>query len=389
MKGWVMSENILFVDDDINILQAFRRQYSNQFSIDTAQGPEEALGFIHEKEPYAVVVSDLRMPKMDGIEFLAKVQESSPNTIRVMLTGYADLNTAIAAVNQGNVFRFLTKPVRSDELVQALSAALEQYRLVTAEKELLEKTLKGSVKLLVDLLSLLNPGAFSRATQSVRYVRQIVSSLNIPDAWQYELAALLSHIGWVTLPPEIPEKPYSNDVLTVDEKKRLESCPTIARNLLINIPRLELVAKMIERQHFVCGKKEQEEPLDKRDPISLGAQILKVALDYSLLISRGYQPERAIEWLRSQPLEYERHIVDGLEISSQKAADTSIRILPLDQIHPGMILNQDVYTENGTPLVIKGQEITDPVLEMLNSRCQLGEISGTLQVITSAEFRSE
>ncbi len=137
-----MNNNVLFVDDDENILDAYKRQLRQQFHIDTAQGGEQGLKTVNSRGPYAVIVSDLRMPGMDGIQFLSRVKEISPDSVRMMLTGYGDLQTAIEAVNESNIFRFLTKPCKKDVLTTAIDAGIEQYRLIGSEKELLEKTLK-------------------------------------------------------------------------------------------------------------------------------------------------------------------------------------------------------------------------------------------------------
>lgn len=107
-----MAEKILCVDDEVNILLSLQRQLRKQFQMESALGPEQALAAIESDGPYAVVVSDLQMPNMNGLELLAKVRDMSPETVRIMLTGQADLDTAIAAVNQGNIFRFLTSPVQ-------------------------------------------------------------------------------------------------------------------------------------------------------------------------------------------------------------------------------------------------------------------------------------
>ncbi len=136
-----MNNRVMFVDDDANILDAFKRQLRGQFRIETAQGGDEALAAVTNQGPYAVIVSDLRMPSMDGIQFLSRVREISPDSVRMMLTAYGDLQTAIDAVNEGNIFQFLTKPCKPDALAMAVAAGIEQYRLVTTEKELLEKTL--------------------------------------------------------------------------------------------------------------------------------------------------------------------------------------------------------------------------------------------------------
>src|SRR3989304_3060935 len=148
-----MSEKILFVDDDINILAAYRRQFHGQFQLETAPSGTEGLEYLVQPEGIAVVVADYRMPGMDGVQFLRKAREIAPDTVRMMLTGYAELSQAIEAVNEGSIFRFLTKPCSPETLLQAIQAAFTQYRLIHAEHELLENTLSNFIRLLTEMLS--------------------------------------------------------------------------------------------------------------------------------------------------------------------------------------------------------------------------------------------
>ena len=133
-----MVETILLIDDEPAILQGYQRLLRREFQVETAVGGAEALAKLRQ-QCFAVVVSDMRMPGTDGVQLLAKIKNEWPETIRIMLTGNADIETAVNAVNNGNIFRFLTKPCGHDLLAKTLTAALLQYRLVTAEKELLEK----------------------------------------------------------------------------------------------------------------------------------------------------------------------------------------------------------------------------------------------------------
>ena len=157
-----MSEKILFVDDEPGVLEGFRRLLHKEFLLDTAGSGREGLAAIASAgdDPYAVIVSDMRMPGMDGVQFLSRVRITSGDSVRIALTGYADIQAASNAVNEGAIFRFLTKPCEKEVLAKALTAALIQHRLVIAEKGLLEKTLRGSVKVLTDVLSLVNPAGF-------------------------------------------------------------------------------------------------------------------------------------------------------------------------------------------------------------------------------------
>lgn len=199
-------ETILCVDDEQNVLEAFQRQLHKQYSLKLAASGEEALERLRTEGPFAVIVADMNMPGMNGVQLLAKVREASPDTVRIMLTGAGDFQTAITAVNEGNIFRFLAKPCPAETLALALEAGLAQYRLVTAERELLEKTLHGSLRAMVDILALANPSAFSRAMRLRHYASQMAKNLGVPDAWQIEVAAMLSQVGCVTLPAEVLEK---------------------------------------------------------------------------------------------------------------------------------------------------------------------------------------
>lgn len=122
---------ILLVDDDLGILEALQRQLRRQFDVRVANDPKEAIRLVLAEGPFSVVVSDLRMPGIDGVSLLFLIRQTAPDTVRVLLTGAGDMEAAISAINQGNVFRFLTKPCSSTTFLRTLEAAVEQYRLNT------------------------------------------------------------------------------------------------------------------------------------------------------------------------------------------------------------------------------------------------------------------
>ena len=156
---------VLLVDDEVSVLDGLRRRLHGRFQVTCAEGGREALGQVASSPPFAVAVSDMRMPDMDGATYLEQLREVQPDTVRVLLTGYTDIDGAVAAINQGHIFRFLFKPCDSETLINTLGDAVAQYRLVTAERELLEKTLRGSVQALVETLSLADPAAFALAVR--------------------------------------------------------------------------------------------------------------------------------------------------------------------------------------------------------------------------------
>ena len=130
-----MKDKVLIVDDDAMVLAGLKRQLRKQFRIDTALNGEEALKQVQENGPYAVIVSDFMMPSMNGIEFLAHVKKTSPDTVRMMLTGSADMPTAIRAVNEGNIFQFHPKPCPADILSQAIQSAIQKYHKVVSHQQ--------------------------------------------------------------------------------------------------------------------------------------------------------------------------------------------------------------------------------------------------------------
>jgi FixJ family two-component response regulator/GGDEF domain-containing protein len=136
-----LADRILFVDDEQGVLDGYERLLRKEFFVTVARGGVEGLAAIEDHGPFAVVISDMRMPGMSGAEFLAQVRHSVPTTVRMLLTGFTDLSAAIDAVNEGNIFRFLTKPCRKEVLVDAINLGLAQHHSIIAEKTLLKRAM--------------------------------------------------------------------------------------------------------------------------------------------------------------------------------------------------------------------------------------------------------
>jgi serine phosphatase RsbU (regulator of sigma subunit) len=129
-----MRTKILLVDDDEMLLAGLKRQLRNKFRVETAISGEDAVKMVEDNGPYAVVVSDYMMPGMNGIEFLSQVKLTNPDTIRMMLTGSADMTTAINAVNEGSIYKFHPKPCPADTLGDAIQSGIEEYQKVTTDQ---------------------------------------------------------------------------------------------------------------------------------------------------------------------------------------------------------------------------------------------------------------
>jgi CheY-like chemotaxis protein len=371
-----MAEKILLVDDDPLILEGYRRSLSREFLMDTAVGGNEALKLVAANPPYAIVVSDMRMPGMDGIQLLSRIKALSPDTIRVMLTGNTEIETAINAINEGSIFRFLSKPCSKDMMAKTLTGALLQYRLVTAEKQLLEQTLTGCIQVLTEVLSLVNPAAFSRAERARRYIHHVVSAMKLGNPWQYEVAAMMSQLGCVTLPPETIAAVYSGEKLSANEQAQYDAHPTVAYDLLSKIPRLEPIAWMIQQQNRPMPDSEDSQPADMR----MGAKILRLILDYEKLIHKGASRTEAAHNLARQNTGFNPDFFLALVSLDPNAEEGKIQACRIEDLAPGMIIQQDVRTQDGQLLVSKGHEVTPTLISKLKNFQARRAIAGSVNI---------
>lgn len=349
---------ILCVDDEPLVLEGLARHLRRRYDVLTATSGPAALEILHQDDDVAVIVSDMRMPGMDGATFLARARQVAPHTVRILLTGDADLSAAIATVNQGQIFRFLTKPCAPTALVFALAAATQQHRLITAEHVLLEQTLHGSVKALTDVLALANPAAFGRASRIKDLVSALASQIGMTERWQCEVAAMLSQLGAITLPSETVEKLFYGKPLTASEQELVDRIPAETDRILGSIPRLEAVRGILATYqthgHAAAGHEGPD-----TDVIRLGAWLLQVAVDFETLERQGYPPPEAIALLRKRPHPYDHKLLAALEavcsLTSDRQGAFEVHVSALE---PGMILAEDVKLRTGALLGARGYTVT-------------------------------
>ena len=375
---------VLFVDDDRNFLDAVARQFHNRFELMIAEGGVEGLQAMRLQGPFQVVVSDMRMPDMNGIQFLARAREINPDTVRIMLTGNAELDTAMHAVNEGNIFRFLVKPCQKATMEWAIEAGVEQYRLITSERELLEQTLKGSVQVLADTLALASPLAFSRSSRVKEYVSQLARQLALENVWEFDIAALLSQIGCVSIPPDILEKVYSGTELSSDESKMYLSHPEFGGKLISLIPRLNEVSQMLATQMVEfkdCGAT-VENIMGNR--VVLGAQLLKISTEFDTLTLTGQLHGHVIGNLKMRNSEFCPLLARALEQVEVVAVETELREVAIRDLTDSMTLAQDIHTRSGLLVAPKGQKATLSLRTRLENYLHRKEIDQKIRAIVPA-----
>jgi CheY-like chemotaxis protein len=362
-----MNERVLFVDDEPNVLEAIQRTLRKQVDLHTAASGVEGLTKLRESGPYALVISDMRMPSMNGAQFLAKVREAAPDTVRMILSGQADLEATIAAVNEGHIYRFLSKPCPPDQLLAAVTDGLNQHRLLTAEKILLEQTLSGAIKMLIEILGFVSPAASSRASRLQRYSIDLSAALKLTERWEWGLAAYVSQIGCVALPKETLLKVEVGEALTEEEKKLYEAHPEIASKLLAAIPRLEDVAAIVTAQFGSMSFAGNSEDLRQWDVRSIGQLLLRTSIEFDRLIARGTTREAAAQNLGASKLGIPRAVINALSTLSVSGPQLVVRQIRLRDLVPGMVLDQDLVSPKGIRLVPAGQEVTQTLIVRLSS----------------------
>jgi response regulator RpfG family c-di-GMP phosphodiesterase len=377
-----VSEKILFVDDESNVLSALQRQLRGRYTIETAAGGAAGIAALDTRGPYAAIVSDMRMPDVDGVRVLSHARQKQPDASRILLTGYADVHSAIEAVNRGNIFRFLTKPCPSDVLSIALDAALAQYRLVIAERELLDRTLRGSVKVLGEVLALVNPTAFGQSVRVQQLLKSLGGLVDGADSWEIDVAAVLSKLGCIVIPEHLLLADQRGADLPPDERRMLDSVPTVTRHLLSPIPRLERVLDAIayiEKPYSDFSSRPSREWTGKDIPLS--ARLLKVAFDYDTLVTRGVPPAQAFALLRSKQGWYDPDLIAALETKVQRDLAGEAKEVPILELECGMILAENLYSDTGVLLLSSGNPITEPLKRRLASAAHRGQASQRVRIM--------
>ncbi len=371
---------ILLVDDEVAILDGLRRQLRKKFVVHTANSGAEALKLL-ERESVAVVVSDMRMPQMNGATLLSQVRSLYPDVVRILLTGQADTQAAISAVNEGQIYRFLTKPCPPEVLVDELSSAVELNRLLTAEKELLRTTLRSTVEALTATLSLAQPAAFGRAVRVTRVVTELAEALNLEETWELEMTAMLSHLGAVTLPSNVLAKLDTGRPLNEEETEMAERVPKISSNLVAGIPRLEAVANAIGAQRLRFDGKGSPLGAQRDTDLPLASRLLRIAVDFDSGVSQRPSVQDTLDVLTADAGAYDPRILEAL-VGCYSATETQgkPRELDIEDVEPGMVIFDDILTSDGVLLIGRGTVVSDPLIFRLENYVGQGRVARRLRV---------
>ena len=403
MTSW----SVLCVDDEPSILSALRRVLRTEgCRILTAGSGAEALALL-EAEPVDVVVSDMRMPVMDGARLLAEVRARWPGTARVLLTGYADMEATVLAINEGQIYRYIHKPwdetelrltvrqaaerqvlqrerdrlqqltqVQNEEL-QVLNTGLEQ-RVAERTAELglaherLKKNYLATIRVFAGLLDMRNGLLGGHGKRVADLARRIAVAMEVPSDQVQDIfvAGLLHDIGFMAVPDTLLAKPVGR--YTPDEMQLYQRHAPLGAQSLMALDDMQSVASLIRSHHERFDGKGYPDQI-AGSAIPLGSRILAVADTWDDLL-QGHltgaqlkQAEAQTLMQRARGIQFDPEVVDVILQLTQVEVPKVLKLQPVntENLLPGMVLGKDLTTPEGVVLLAAGQKLTQGLIERI------------------------
>lgn len=360
---------VIVVDDEETVLETLALQLGREYRVLTALDGAKALEALAEQGTAAAVISDMRMPGMNGIELLRRVQMEYPDITRVLHTGYGDMATAVAAINSGGVYRYLPKPADTEALRNAIRESVAKHDEAMADRELLDRTLRTSVKALFGVLELSNPPAYQRAGRISTLVGELCHILQLDGLWEIEVAAMASQLGAVTVPPSTMRKVERGMPLSEDEQAAVDAMPRIAVRLLGDIPMMEEVLAIVN------GLTGRPGPAEGRSALAEdGIAVLRTAIAYEALESRDINAVNAITAIEEREDHYPHVIAALRRLKGVRSLKDTVKSVKVTELEVGMRLVEDVVATNGLVLIGKETVITELMLDRLTNFARAVEL---------------
>ena len=422
---------LLFVDDEENIQRSLQRVFHREgYNILTASSGKEGLEKIAQNK-VDLILSDHKMPQMTGVEFLKEAKKVSPDTVRIILTGYADVQAAMDAINQGEVYRFITKPWDDQDLKLTVKRALQQRDLVLENRRLneltrkqneelkelnrdlekrvqertkeirrknkelsklytdLEKNFLDSIRVFASLVELRDSYIGSHSKRVAAFSRSIAEKwgLDEKEVLDVEIAAILHDIGKIGIPDKVLAKSYEE--MGQEERRVYEQHPIIGQASIQIIDNLQEVGVLIRHHHESWDGTGYPDGL-KEDGIPLGSRIISAVDAYDTMLNRRRYTQRVtrfqvIERLKKgRGVKFDPEVVniflELLEVKEVKAKKRVELRIALDQLEEGMVLARDLYTSKGILLIPKDEVIREAHIDKIRNYHHIDPIIGGVWV---------
>ena len=379
------NKTILVVDDMPENITVLREILKSEYSVVAATNGSKAIRISQSQNPPDLILLDIIMPDMDGYEVCTRLK-SDKRTLGIpviFVTAKSEIMDEYRGFEVGAV-DYITKPVSPPVVKARIKTHLSLSVAQRALRDLLSKTLMGSIRIMTDILSFATPETFDQATRLKRYARRIAEFLELPETWRFEMAAALSHIGCVALPSRIRDKIHSPEKMSKEDRKIFETHPSIGKDLLEKIPRLENIARMIEGQLKPVGQKKLLGEPKQWDEVLLGSQILKVITDFDRTVLEGQPPLKALDRMRQKTGEYIPQLLTAMLSVVEMDGAITERTLHLQDLRPGMVLLEDIVSQSGVKLIKRGSELSDNLINLLLRHVERTGITLPVRVLDPA-----
>ncbi len=365
------SKNIIVVaDPDEQVQSGYKRLFGGHFNVVCFSDSDSALECLKQNPGVSVIFSCFNLPGSGGVAFLQAAETVVPLAARVMLTSETSAEVVKKALNEGRAFMFLEKPCMPADLVNAFEAAISHHKNLAKDRLLLERTLSGSVKMLIDMLALFHPDAFRRTATVRKQALKLARQLKITRTWELEMAVMLSPLGEALLPKQIIARYRAAKSLTEQERDVLDKSPAQTRELLHNIPQLERVSDYL----YLSARGFDGSGFPKDGP--KGTDIPRISRIVKLLTDLWYaSPETGPDAAAFEALMINKRKYDPklLEIAKDALLDdipddkkSQIAECHIRTLRSGDILVDDALTENAHELVLsRGHVLTSTTIRRL------------------------
>jgi response regulator RpfG family c-di-GMP phosphodiesterase len=385
MEAYQKNNRILYVDDEAALLSAFVSLLRKEaVEVHVLQDSASIESVLAEKGPFAVVFSDQRMPALDGVGVLEAVARIHPTSIRVMITGYADHNDTLRAINVGGIASYIPKPWVDDAMRKLVREYVERYNLAGENKfllgalqtanaalsEALNGTVTGTVRLLSDMIQSLNPDAGVRGAR----IRQIGKAFldmmpELPEDERRDITIALDlcFLGIAVLPPWIQVSLNKQGLNSLERFQDVKAHHLLAAGLVQEIPRFGSVARILR----LMGKNfdGSGEPIAEYAAgghIPLGARLLHILVEMDRKTTDKFRGREVLEWMLGQPNRFDAALIGRmLKRPETRTTDASTFETGIDDLKPGMVVLEDVVSASKQCLLRAGTAVTQMSINIL------------------------
>ncbi len=378
-------ELLVVADPDPSVQSAMTKLFSADHQISCFSDRDSALGFLKKNQNIAVIFSCYHLPGGDGVSFLGDCKKLAPQAVRIMLTREGSKDVIKKALNEGHAFMYLEKPCERKEILSGLDAALAHHRHLSKERALLERTLAGSVKMLIDMLSLFHPDAFRRTGTMRQQALILGKQLGLKTTWELDMAVMLSPLGEALLPKQILSRYRAARSLDEQERSILAKAPQQTRDLLQNIPQLDRVAEylFLSSRGFDGSGFPEDGP--KGEDIPLVSRIIKLLTDLWYASPESGPDAASFEALAINHRQYDPRLLQmGKELLLDEVPEKRNAVVKscfIRSLLPGDVLIEDVRTETSFELVLsRGHLLTPTTIRRLEHFNQTAGVRQPIRV---------